>query len=73
LVEDNGETYNSCLLNLYHDGNEGMAWHSDAESQEKWRIASMSFELIVFAFKHKESKETVSRILKKRKPAGHEG
>jgi alkylated DNA repair dioxygenase AlkB len=26
-----GETYNSCLLNLYHDGNEGMGWHSDAE------------------------------------------
>jgi alkylated DNA repair dioxygenase AlkB len=26
-----GETFNSCLLNLYHDGNEGMAWHSDDE------------------------------------------
>jgi alkylated DNA repair dioxygenase AlkB len=24
-------TYNSCLLNLYHDGAEGMAWHSDDE------------------------------------------
>src|SRR3989338_5896510 len=24
-----GATYNSCLLNLYHDGSEGMAWHSD--------------------------------------------
>ena len=23
------ESYNSCLLNLYHNGNEGMAWHSD--------------------------------------------
>jgi alkylated DNA repair dioxygenase AlkB len=30
-----GETYNSCLLNLYHDGNEGMAWHSDAEKDLK--------------------------------------
>ena len=24
--------FNSCLLNLYHDGNEGMAWHSDDET-----------------------------------------
>src|SRR5690606_13933807 len=24
-------TFNSCLLNLYHTGNEGMAWHSDDE------------------------------------------
>ena len=21
--------FNSCLLNLYHDGNDGMGWHSD--------------------------------------------
>jgi alkylated DNA repair dioxygenase AlkB len=26
-----GETYNSALLNLYHNGNEGMSWHSDGE------------------------------------------
>lgn len=61
-----GETYNSCLLNLYHDGNEGMAWHSDAEKDLKKNgaIASMSFGAErKFAFKHKESKETVSRIL----------
>jgi alkylated DNA repair dioxygenase AlkB len=61
-----GKTYNSCLLNLYHDGNEGMAWHSDAEKDLKKNgaIASMSFGAErKFAFKHKESKETVSRIL----------
>lgn len=61
-----GETYNSCLLNLYHDGNEGMAWHSDAEKDLKKNgaIASMSFGADrKFAFKHKETKETVSRIL----------
>jgi alkylated DNA repair dioxygenase AlkB len=23
--------FNSCLLNLYHNGNEGMGWHSDDE------------------------------------------
>ena len=61
-----GETYNSCLLNLYHNGNEGMAWHSDAEKDLKKNgaIASMSFGAArKFAFKHKSTKETVSRIL----------
>ena len=24
-----GTKFNSCLLNLYHNGNEGMGWHSD--------------------------------------------
>ncbi|EIA08331.1 alpha-ketoglutarate-dependent dioxygenase AlkB family protein [Flavobacterium frigoris] len=61
-----GETYNSCLLNLYHDGNEGMAWHSDGEKDLKKNgaIASMSFGAErKFAFKHKKTKETVSKIL----------
>ena len=34
-----GETFNSCLLNLYHDGSEGMAWHSDAEIDLKMQGA----------------------------------
>ena len=61
-----GETYNSCLLNLYHDGNEGMAWHSDGEKDLKKNgaIASLSFGAErKFAFKHKETKETVSQVL----------
>ncbi len=30
LVQEKTETtYNSCLLNLYNSGDEGMAWHSD--------------------------------------------
>jgi alkylated DNA repair dioxygenase AlkB len=33
--EKTGETYNSCLLNLYHTGTEGMGWHSDAEKNLK--------------------------------------
>ncbi|MEG2359269.1 alpha-ketoglutarate-dependent dioxygenase AlkB family protein, partial [Acinetobacter sp.] len=39
-----GETFNSCLLNLYHDGSEGMAWHSDGEKDLKLNgaIASLS-------------------------------
>lgn len=58
-----GETYNSCLLNLYHDGSEGMAWHSDGEKDLKKNgaIASMSFGAErKFAYKHKRSKETIS-------------
>lgn len=53
------ETYNSCLLNLYHDGSEGMAWHSDSEKDLKpeGEIASMTFGAErKFSFKHKESK-----------------
>lgn len=40
-----GETFNSCLLNLYHDGNEGMAWHSDAEKDFKKNGAIGSLSL----------------------------
>ncbi|MDY7396838.1 alpha-ketoglutarate-dependent dioxygenase AlkB [Aureibaculum sp. 2210JD6-5] len=67
LVEqETGETFNSCLLNLYHNGSEGMAWHSDGEKDLKKNgaIASLSFGAErKFAFKHKESKETVSLVL----------
>ena len=32
LVEEKvGCLFNSCLCNLYHDGSEGMGWHSDDE------------------------------------------
>ena len=61
-----GETFNSCLLNLYHDGSEGMTWHSDAEKDLKKNaaIASLSFGAErKFSFKHKKSKETISLIL----------
>lgn len=39
------ETFQTCLLNLYHDGTEGMSWHSDNESDLKYdgTIASVSF------------------------------
>jgi len=61
-----GATYNSCLLNLYHNGNEGMAWHSDDEKAlaKNGSIASFSFGAErKFSFKHKTTKETVSVIL----------
>ncbi|WP_310588694.1 alpha-ketoglutarate-dependent dioxygenase AlkB [Jiulongibacter sediminis] len=60
--EVSGETYNSCLLNLYHDGSEAMGWHADNESEMKpeGAIASWSFGAErKFALKHKESKETM--------------
>lgn len=61
-----GETYNSCLLNLYHTGEEGMAWHSDGEKTLKKHGAIASFSFGAerkFAFKHKETSQTVSLIL----------
>ena len=61
------ETYNSCLLNLYHSGEEGMAWHSDGETDLKKNGAIASLSLGAtrkFAFKHKQSKEVVSLNLK---------
>lgn len=61
-----GDTYNSCLLNLYQTGNEGMAWHSDDERSLAGdsSIASLSFGAVrKFALKHKVSKETHSLFL----------
>ncbi len=61
-----GETFNSCLLNLYHSGEEGMAWHSDAEKELKKNgaIASLSFGAErKFAFKHKQTQEKVGLVL----------
>ena len=61
-----GETYNSCLLNLYHDGSESMGWHSDDEKTiaKNSAIASISFGAErKFSFKHKQTKVTVSLVL----------
>ena len=57
-----GEVFNSCLLNLYHNGDEGMGWHSDAEKELKKNgaIASISFGAQrKFLLRHKQTKETV--------------
>lgn len=64
--EITGEQFNSCLLNLYHDGNEGMAYHSDGEKDLKKNgaIASLSFGAErKFSFKHKFTKEKVELVL----------
>lgn len=57
-----GTRFNACLLNLYHDGQDGMAWHSDGEKDLKKHgcIASISLGAQRrFGFKHKQSGETV--------------
>jgi len=56
-------SFNSCLLNLYHTGAEGMAWHSDAEKDLRRNgvIASVSFGAERrFQLKHKEKKDLVT-------------
>ena len=61
-----GETFNSCLLNLYHSGDEGMAWHSDSERQllQNGAIASVSLGAErQFIFKHKNTKATHASVL----------
>ena len=58
--------FNSCLLNLYHDGNEGMAWHSDDEKSlgKDSTIASVSLGAErEFRLKHKRRDEKVSVLL----------
>jgi len=64
--EKTGTNYNSCLLNLYHNGDEGMAYHSDDEKAlaKNSAIASMSFGAErKFLFKHKQTKATVTTFL----------
>lgn len=61
-----GHTFNSCLLNLYHSGEEGMSWHSDNEKElgRNPSIASLSLGAErKFSLKHREKKNTVSIVL----------
>lgn len=63
-IEERTKTgYNSCLLNYYHHGEEGMGWHQDNESVLKRHapIASISFGASRdFQFRHLASKTKVS-------------
>jgi len=67
IVEQvSGSQFNSCLLNLYHSGEEGMAWHSDDEKSlgVNTTIASLSLGAVrKFSFKHKTSGQTISTLL----------
>ena len=56
----NGASYNACLLNLYHEGEEGMGWHRDNEKEivAGSSIASLSFGAVrKFTFKHATTNE----------------
>ena len=67
IAEDKtGTSFNSCLLNLYHNGDEGMAYHSDDEKAlaKDSAIASLSFGAErKFLFKHKQTKDTIGTFL----------
>lgn len=60
------QQFNSCLLNLYHDGSEGMSWHSDDEPElgPNPTIASISLGAPRrFLFRHRRDAETVEVLL----------
>ncbi|MEO9570227.1 MAG: alpha-ketoglutarate-dependent dioxygenase AlkB [Polaribacter sp.] len=66
IEKETGESFNSCLLNLYSSGAEGMAYHSDGEKMLKkdGAIASLSFGADrKFSFKHKENKKRIDIVL----------
>ena len=60
-----GTVFNSVLLNLYRDGKDSVAWHSDDESElgENPAIGSVSFGATRrFMLRHKYQKETKLEI-----------
>ncbi len=67
MVEKLTDTsFNACLLNLYHDGDEGVSWHSDDEKAlgNKPTIASLTLGAErKFSLKHKTNKKTISLTL----------
>ena len=61
--EKTGHLFNSCLLNLYHNGSEGMGWHRDNESSivPHSPIACLSLGAERrFHFKHTTTKERIT-------------
>ncbi|MDP5220094.1 alpha-ketoglutarate-dependent dioxygenase AlkB [Ruegeria sp. 2205SS24-7] len=56
-----GHRFQSCLLNLYHTGEEGLGWHSDGE---RTPVASLYLGAARrFVFKNKIDKETIEITL----------
>lgn len=61
-----GHPFNSCLMNLYHNGDEGVGWHSDDEKTlgNNPVIASLSLGAErKFVFKSKQHGDKVSVLL----------
>ena len=67
MVEaESGDSFNCCLLNLYHSGEEGMAWHADDEKSlgEIVNVASLSLgESRNFQVKRADGQGEVENIL----------
>lgn len=62
LEAELAEPFNSCLANLYHNGTQGMAWHSDADVSlaAETVIASLSLGASRrFLFRHIHTKQQV--------------
>ncbi len=60
------QTFNSCLLNYYPSGEDGMGWHADNEKElgENPIIASLSLGAKrKFSLKHNETKEKLNLLL----------
>lgn len=58
--QETGLTFNAVLLNLYRNGNDSVAWHSDKEHRigSNPNIASVTFgQTRPFKFRHKTNKE----------------
>ncbi len=58
--------FNSCLLNFYNDGNDGMGWHSDNEKELGSDILIASLSLGAnrqFYFRHNSTKEKIKLVL----------
>ncbi len=68
LVENaTGNQYNSCLLNYYPSGEDGMGWHTDNEKElgKNPTIASLSLGATrKFSFKHNTTKQKIDVHLK---------
>jgi alkylated DNA repair dioxygenase AlkB len=61
-----GGVFNSCLLNLYHTGEEGMGWHSDNEKELDPNSPIVSVSLGAsrkFSFKHTTDTDKVNVTL----------
>lgn len=67
LVEKTcNESFNSCLLNYYENGKQGMSWHCDQEKeiQQDTAIASLSLGATRdFLFKHKTQSTRICQSL----------
>ncbi len=66
LELESKDFFNSCLLNQYPEGSDGMGWHSDNEKELEPMATIASVSLggnRKFSFKHIQTKETVSLTL----------